>query len=147
MGKLGSWPPCQPHRRRRPARPASRLDENTNITGYAVPSIRLGAGQRAAVTSRGMVPNEGPSMDSVAAWTQRRLVFHNESSSAVVGEFNRFCAQPLVVEDLQPMASRISGAFDLNDPEALLASRKTFETVRIERSFDGSEHLSRGPAE
>jgi transmembrane sensor len=127
-----------------PGRPASRVNENTDD---AVPSIRLGAGQRAAVTSRGIVPNEGPSIESVAAWTQRRLIFHDESLSTVVREFNRYRTLPLVVDDAQLAALRISGAFDLNDPESLLAYLETFETVRVERSGDGSEHLLRGPAE
>jgi transmembrane sensor len=123
-----------------PGRPGSNGNENA-IVQDTMPSIRLGAGQRVAVTSRGIEPNKGPSMESVTAWTQRRLVFRDESLRIVVNEFNRYRTQPLVLDDPQLAALRISGAFDLNDPQSLLAYLETFETVRVERSSDGSEHL------
>jgi ferric-dicitrate binding protein FerR (iron transport regulator) len=50
-----------------------------------------------------------------------------------------------VVDDPKLAQLDISGAFDLNDPESLVAYLKTFETVQVARPFDGSEHLSRAP--
>lgn len=109
----------------------------------AAPSIRLAAGERAAVTSTGIEANAGPSIESVAAWPQRRLVFRGETLRTIVNEFNRYRTQPLVLDDPQLARLEISGAFDLSDPESLVAYLKTFETVQVERPYDGSEHLSR----
>lgn len=121
-----------------PTGSTSELDGNA-------PDIRLTAGERAAVTSGGIEANTGPSIESVAAWPQRRLVFRGETLGTIVNEFNRYRAQPLVLDDAQLAQLDISGAFDLNDPESLVAYLKTFETVQVARPFDGSEHLSRAP--
>lgn len=109
-------------------------------------STRLSAGERAAVTARGIEPNTGPSIERVAAWTDRRLVFRDEPLDSVVSEFNRYRTEPLVLDDPELAALKINGAFDLNDTESLLAYLKTFETVRVEVRADGSEHLWRAPA-
>jgi transmembrane sensor len=124
----------------------TKVESDRWTSGQSVyPSIRLAAGERAAVTNNGIEANAGPSIESVAAWTQRRLVFHDETLRTIVNEFNRYHTRPLVLDDPQLAALKISGAFDLNDPESLVAYLQTFETVRVERPFDGSEHLSRDP--
>ena len=91
------------------------------------------------------LPESAPA-ESVAAWTERRLVFREQSLATVVSEFNRYRTRPLVVDDPRLAAFKISGAFDLGDPESLIAYLKTFETVQINRAADGSEHLLRKPA-
>jgi len=131
------------------AKSTSESDDVTSASDNYPPSpasshIRLAAGERAAVTSDGIEANAGPSIESVAAWPQRRLVFRGEALGTIVNEFNRYRHQPLVLDDPQLARLEISGAFDLNDPESLVAYLKTFETVQVERPFDGSEHLARG---
>lgn len=107
-------------------------------------SVRLAAGERAAVTSAGIEANAGPSVESVAAWPQRRLIFRDETLGTIVNEFNRYRTQPLMLDDPQLARLEISGAFDLSDPESLVAYLRTFEKVQVEHPVDGSEHLSRG---
>jgi len=109
----------------------------------AVPSMELAAGERAAVTLGGIEPNVGAPIEGVAAWTQRRLVFRAQSLGDVVAEFNRYRTQRLYVDDAQLAALRISGSFDPSDPESLIAYLQDFETVRVERTVDGSVHLAR----
>ena len=36
---------------------------------------------------------------------------------------------------------RISGVFDLSDPESLLAYLGNYEAVQVERRSDGSQHI------
>jgi transmembrane sensor len=122
--------------------------EGTSVPGgsagsSATSSVRLAAGERAAVTSAGIEANVGPPIESVAAWPQRRLVFRDETLGAIVNEFNRYRTQPLMLDDPQLARLEISGAFDLSDPESLVAYLRTFEKVQVERPLDGSEHLSR----
>ena len=108
------------------------------------PDLLLAAGQRAAVTRRGVEPNVGPPIERVAAWTERRLVFRGEPLSAVVAEFNRYRLQALIVDDPSLAEIRINGVFDLDDPASLVAYLRNFESVQVERRGDGSEHLTRG---
>lgn len=119
------------------------VDDDSHPTPVSSASIRLGAGERAAVTNHGIEPNTGPSIESVVAWTDRRLVFRDEPLNSVVSEFNRYRTKPLVLDDPELAALKISGAFDLTDPESLLAYLQTFETVQVRQWGDGSEHLSR----
>jgi transmembrane sensor len=121
----------------------SNVDDDSHPTPVSSASIRLGAGERAAVTNQGIEPNTGPSIESVVAWTDRRLVFRDEPLNSVVSEFNRYRTRPLVLDDPELAALKISGAFDLSDPESLLAYLQTFETVQVRQLGDGSEHLSR----
>jgi transmembrane sensor len=108
-----------------------------------MPSIELAAGQRAAVAMSRIQPNAGQPMESVAAWTERRLVFRDKPLAEVVAEFNRYRVQRLVVDDAELAALKISGVFDSSDPDSLVAYLKSFETVRVERPHDGTLHLSR----
>jgi len=128
------------------------LEGQVEITGSAavqspaLERIRLAAGERAAVTQRGIQTNAGPPIESVMAWTERRLVFRDQPLDAVIQEFNRYRTHPLVLDDPALAALRISGVFDLSDPESLIAYLGTFETVRVDRRSDGSQHLFRGSA-
>jgi transmembrane sensor len=131
--------------------PASGASVSANKVSTAVQSpamerVRLAAGERAAVTPRGRQTNAGPPIESVLAWTQRRLVFQDQPLDAVIQEFNRYRTHPLVLDDPALAALRISGVFDLNDPESLIAYLGTYETVQVDRRSDGSQHLFRGSA-
>ena len=106
--------------------------------------VRLGAGERAAVTSRGIQTNTGPPIEAVLAWTERRLVFQDQPLDMVIQEFNRYRTHPLVLDDQGLAALRISGVFDLSDPESLIVYLGTFEAVQVDRRSDGSQHLFRG---
>ena len=110
----------------------------------AIPvSIDLAAGQRAAVTARGIERDAGSTVEAVIGWTQRRLVFRDERLANVVAEFNRYRVQPLIIDDSQLADLKISGVFDASDPESLVSYLKSYETVDVKPS-DGGLHLSRG---
>ena len=106
--------------------------------------IELAAGQRAAVTTNGIEPDVGPSIESVNAWTEHRLVFRDTTLAEVVGEINRFRTQQLVIDDSELAGLRISGTFDPSDEDSLLAYLGTVEAVQANIPADGSVHLSLG---
>ena len=110
------------------------------------PDLLLAAGQRAAVTRRGVEADVGPPIERVAAWTERRLVFRGEPLSAVVAEFNRYRLQALIVDDPRLAEIRINGVFDLDDPASLLPICATSSRSRSNDRGDGSEHLARRDA-
>jgi transmembrane sensor len=116
------------------------------VSPRKVARVRLAAGERAAVTNLGIQTNTGPPIESVMAWTERRLVFRDQPLVAVIGEFNRYRTQPLVLDDPELAAVKISGVFDLSDTESLIAYLGAYETVQVDRKTDGSQHLFRGPA-
>jgi len=134
-----------------PGKPAAATSAFTNEGAAAVHSpvverVRLAAGERAAVTRRGIQTNTGPAIEAVMAWTERRLVFRDQPLDTVIGEFNRYRMHPLVLDDPALAALRVSGVFDLSDPESLIAYLGAFETVQVDRRSDGSQHLFRGSA-
>lgn len=112
----------------------------------AVERVRLAAGERVAVTRHGIQANAGPSIESVMAWTERRLLFRDQPLDTVIYEFNRYRIHPMVLDDPALALLRISGVFDLNDPESLIAYLGAYETVQVDRRSDGSQHLFRGSA-
>jgi transmembrane sensor len=109
----------------------------------ALASVDLAAGQRAAVTARGIERDTGPTVEAVAGWTERRLIFRDQPLAAVISEFNRYHPEPLVVDDAQLAQLRISGVFEASDPESLLSYLQSFETVEVEKGTDGHLHLLR----
>ena len=120
-------------------------EQPASAAAHPLSSIRLGAGERAAVTSVGIEPDAGPSIEAVSAWTDRHLVFRDQQLSSVIAEFNRYRTQPLVLDDPQLAALKIGGVFDLSDPDSLIAYLGAYETVQVDRRPDGSQHLSRRP--
>jgi transmembrane sensor len=108
----------------------------------ATPRIQLEAGQRAAVTDTGQVlEGAGPSTEEVRAWSQRRLVFREESLADVVVEFNRYNERPIELDDPALAAVRISGTFDANDPESLIEYLERYEGLRADETTGKSIKL------
>ena len=126
--------------------PVTANEGSTSGQPPAIERVRLAAGERAAVTSHGIQTNTGPTIEAVIAWTERRLVFRDQPLDAVVHEFNRYRTHPLVLDDPGLASLRISGVFDLSDPESLIAYLGTYEAVQVDRHSDGSQHLLRGSA-
>lgn len=126
--------------------PSSTTEGPGTAHSPTIERVRLAAGERAAVTQRGIQTNEGPPIESVAAWTQRRLVFRDQPLGRVINEFNRYRMHPLVLDDPALAALRINGVFDPSDPDSLLAYLGLYETVQIDRRDDGSQRLFRGAA-
>jgi transmembrane sensor len=124
--------------------PASANEGPATVPSPAIERVRLATGERAAVTRRGIQTNAGPPIESVMAWTERRLVFRDQPLDAVIREFDRYRTHPLVLDDPALAALRISGVFDLSDPDSLIAYLGTYETVQVDRRSDGSQHLYRG---
>jgi transmembrane sensor len=126
--------------------PASTTEGPGTAHSPTIERVRLAAGERAAVTQRGIQTNEGLPLESVTAWTERRLVFRDEPLGEVISEFNRYRTHPLVLEGLELAALRINGVFDPDDPDSLLTYLGLYETVQVDRRSDGSQRLFRGSA-
>jgi transmembrane sensor len=126
----------------RPSPESAPLEGGAADAEKAPATLELPAGQRVAVKSNRIQRDAGASLEAVNAWTERRLVFRAVPLADVIDEFNRYRVARLVVDDDKLAALEISGVFDSGDPDSLLAYLKTFETVRISTSGDGTLHLA-----
>jgi transmembrane sensor len=115
----------------------------TRNAGGAIRHVVLKAGERAIVDQGSLETGEGPPLEAVKAWTERRLVFQDQSLQDVLAEFNRYRTHPLVLDDPALGALVISGVFEIGDPDSLLTYLRRFETVSMRSASDGSEHLYR----
>jgi transmembrane sensor len=76
------------------------------------------------------------------AWAEGRLVFENDSVSAVVAQFNRYNHVQIHVTDAALSARPISGVFDATDPESFIAFFQSVAAVRVDR---GDDHINISP--
>ena len=84
-------------------------------------SVELNAGDAAEVRPGAPIRKTAQvNTERALAWTERRLIFDNETLAAVVAEFNRYNPRQLVVEDAGIAEQRISAVFDADKPEALV---------------------------
>ena len=60
-------------------------------------------------------------LDTVKAWTERRLVFENLPLGDVAEEFNRFNRRKIRIEDAQLLQQEVTGVFQADDPASFLA--------------------------
>ncbi len=105
--------------------------------GSAGTRIELKTGEKAAVSPEGRIqPNAGPSLEFVASWTQRRLVFREEPLADVLAEFNRYHRKPIRIDAPALAQLRVSGTFDSSDPGSLVEYFRRFEGVRVEEGRD-----------
>lgn len=86
----------------------------------AVP-VELGAGDAAEVLPAAPIRTQAKvNTERTLAWTERRLIFENETLVAVVAEFNRYNQRQLVINDVELSQERISAVFDADQPDALV---------------------------
>lgn len=101
--------------------------------------IVLSAGEQAAVTDDGKIlPNSGPPIERVRAWTDRRLVFREETLEALVAEVNRYHTHPMRITDPKVATLRISGTFAAQDIDSLIEYLRRYRGVDSEKLPDGS---------
>lgn len=106
--------------------------------------LELGAGERAAVSaSGGLLAGAGPTVEQVEAWSEKRLVFREQTLASVVAEFNRYNAKTLRIDDAALGALLISGAFNASDPVSLVEYLQRFEAVQVMPQPDGTITLDR----
>ncbi len=106
--------------------------------------LELTAGEHAAITQQGSIlPNEGPSVESSLAWSERRLVFRDQPLADVVADFNRYHEASLRIDDPGLAAIRISGSFYAGDPQSLVEFLERYERVRITTDAAGDQILTR----
>ncbi|MGF7468339.1 FecR family protein [Alcaligenes phenolicus] len=100
---------------------------NYNLVGEQ--GVRLGSGQQASVRSRNMV--------QALAWRQGRAIFDAEPLEHIVAELNRYKEPGIVLHSPSLRGLRVTGVFDVNDPQAFLGVLPSLAPVVIVQGPDG----------
>ncbi|MEW5667831.1 FecR family protein [Pseudomonas putida] len=97
-------------------------------------SLRLPAGQSSAYR-RGVAPQPGKAVDvqNVATWQRGKLIFNARPLGDVLAELDRHIPGIVYLTDKTLAARRISGIFEVDDPQAALAVLEQTQPLRITR--------------
>jgi transmembrane sensor len=104
----------------------AQVDAAISNAGLADPSgagaVLLSAGEQVTVTpdATGTPVPQHADLNAATAWMQRKLIFEGSKLSDVVGEFNRYNRQQLVIDDRGLADFQISGVYSSTDPSSLL---------------------------
>lgn len=82
--------------------------------------VQLDAGRRAEVRGTRVLTKQLQSLAPIIAWQSRRLVFEGEALATVASEFNRYNENQIVIQGDELGKERISGVFDVDQPQALV---------------------------
>ncbi len=98
------------------------------------PQRQLSAGEGLKVMNHGeMSAPTHINITQINAWQQRRLVFRDDTLSAIVAEFNRYNRDQMRIDDKALGEMRYSGVWDADRPEVLLNYLNLHSEVQIVR--------------
>ena len=98
-------------------------------------TVELGAGDVAEVLPAAPIRTQAKvNTERTVAWTERRLIFENETLASVVAEFNRYNPRRLVINDESLGKERISAVFDADKPDALVRFLKQNASIVVQES-------------
>jgi transmembrane sensor len=115
---------------------------NLSLQHVSAQPLVLGSGEQAAVTPEGKIlPDVGPPIERVVGWTDRRLVFREETLATLIAEVNRYHPHPIRIVDPEIAGLRISGTFAAYDLPSLIQYLERYRGVRSEPGTDGGMEL------
>ncbi|CAO3426728.1 FecR family protein [Azospirillum endophyticum] len=96
--------------------------------------VRLTAGETARYEP-GTCPTResGVSVARATAWRDGRVVFDDRSLREVVGELNRYRPGPIILLDAELAQRRVTGVFDIRDPDRALSAIEQVLPVSVHR--------------
>ncbi len=109
------------------------LSPKVDSTQAAIPLV---AGQQVTVSSVTEPKPIAANVSTTTAWVQRRIVLENDSVRSAVEQFNRYNRVQIHVQDAALADLRISGVFDVDDPQALIKYLE--QTQRAHTSGSGT---------
>jgi transmembrane sensor len=72
-------------------------------------------------TPGGFGPVREGDVEAIAAWRQGRLVANNATLGWVAGQLEQYVPGRILIPDAALRERRVSGSFDISDPQAALA--------------------------
>jgi transmembrane sensor len=102
------------------------------------PSRTLGASQEARVSHAGSVSiREVNNVTDTVAWRERRLIFNDQTLGQIVGEFNRYRANPIRLDGAGVSERIYTGVFDADDADSLVEVLARDPALAVDRSPEG----------
>lgn len=107
--------------------------------------VTLSPGEKVVVASQGPARPVAISadLDTVTAWTKRRLIFEDVPLAEVIAEFNRYSRQPLAIEDPALRDVRITASFDSGSTQAFAETLASASGLRVAHRADGGWLIER----
>jgi ferric-dicitrate binding protein FerR (iron transport regulator) len=99
-------------------------------------ALRLGAGEKAQVSSSGMKVSANHDIENVMSWRQRRLNFRETPLEDVAAEFNRYNHTQIRIEGAAAQNMQMTGIFDADHPQAIILYAQKIETLSVEADGD-----------
>ncbi|SDK59161.1 FecR family protein [Pseudomonas delhiensis] len=96
------------------------------------PAVRLAAGERLAYQAA-PGPVQPLDLDSASAWQRGKLIFNQRPLGEVLAELERYLPGRILLTDEVLRRHKVSGVFDLDDPDALLQTLQRLQPVRVTR--------------
>lgn len=112
-------------------------DVSIKLIGRSGPALRLSQGEVVSYDRFGGMGEVRPLVpDSAAAWRHGRLVFDGQRLASVADQIFRHLPGRVLVSETSLADRRISGSFDLSNPEATLSSFATAFGLHVTRIGD-----------
>jgi len=110
-------------------------------------AARIPAGGGAVVRSGAVAPTalDDQHLRQRTAWQEGVLEFDGESLAQVVGEFNRYRGQPIVIGDARLESLRIGGRFEVDEADKFLAALTSSFPIQAITTTDGGVLLVEKP--
>lgn len=104
-----------------------------------MPGARIAAGGGAVVRSGAVAPTtlDEQHLRQRTAWQGGVLEFDGESLAQVVGEFNRYRRQPIVIGDARLESLRIGGRFEVDEADRFLTALTSSFPIEAIATTDG----------
>ena len=111
----------------------------------AAPAAQLRAGDAIEANAHGLGEPSRVDVADVAGWKQGWLVLRNTRLPEAIARWNDYLRQPLrLVDEASLRDLRVTGSYQLRDPQAFLDSLPTMLPVRVTRTAgDGAEISAR----
>lgn len=103
------------------------------VTRSAELAQRLGAGQSTTVSSNGTVSRAEQAPQLVGAWRKGQLYAQGLRLGDAVDQLRRYYAGTIVLADDQLAERRVTGAYNLNDPEEALRGMASVHGASVRR--------------
>ena len=122
------------------ARPGSLPDAE------AAPATVLEAGEAIEADVRGLGARSSVDVGEIADWKQGWLVFRNTRLPEALARWNDYLRQPMRLADDSALRDmRVTGSYQLKDPQAFLNGLAVMLPVRTARNADGTTDIARRP--
>lgn len=100
---------------------------------------RLAAGeQTVAYPNQALSAVDTINVGQVTAWQRGKVIFNGEPLGKVVTDMNRYLAQPLLFDAPALAQHRVSGIFNVDDPQSMLDALPAIAPVAVVPQRDGS---------